>query len=424
MKSVIDILGGRCLLEEMTDEKVREFLESPRVVYAGFDPTSDSLQVGNLVTIMALAHLLKAGHRIIALVGGATGMIGDPSGKSSERNLLSEDQIRLNEEGVRENLTRILGRCGDVSSVTVLNNNDWLSKYSFIDFLRDIGKHFRMGAMLGKESVRSRLSSEAGMSFAEFSYQLLQAYDFLELYDREKCCLQIGGSDQWGNITAGTDLVRRLRGADVYGFTIPLLCDGSGQKFGKSEGNAVFLDEKKTSCYEFYQFFFRAEDGDVIKLLKVFTFLSLDKIESYAVELKKNPDERLAQRKLAEEVTRLVHGQEGLDKAMAASKVLFGGAIDGVRSDELLSIFADVPSAELSSDRVNGVVVVDLAVSSGMCRSKGEARRLIESGGLYVNNRRVESIDEKVIAAQIIDGRVVVLRSGKKNFYLVRIVGS
>lgn len=421
MSNVVDILKERGLLDDMTHPQLRERLQVPSVVYAGFDPTSVSLQAGNYVAIMALCHFQRCGHRVIALVGGATGMIGDPSGKTSERTLLTAEQVRQNAEGIRENLSRFLDFNHPTAPAAIVNNHDWFQQFTLIDFLRDVGKHFRMGAMLDKESVRSRLGSESGMSFTEFSYQLLQAYDFLHLYDTRQCVLQIGGSDQWGNITAGTDLIRKLRGGEAYGLTIPLICDSAGQKFGKSAGNAMYLDQRKTSCYSFYQFFIRTLDSDVLRYLKAFTFLSLEEIAAIEAEFTASPEKRTAQRRLAEEVTRAVHGEAGLKSAQRASAVLFGESMEGLRADDLAEIFADVASTELPRTAVDGAAVLDVVTAAGVCKSKGEARRLIESGGLYINNCRVGGLAATVRPSDIVDGRIVVLRSGKRSFHLVKV---
>jgi tyrosyl-tRNA synthetase len=421
MQNVMEILRARGLFEDCTSPDVERVLAEPGVVYAGFDPSSDSLQAGNFVTIMALAHFQRCGHKVIALAGGATGMIGDPSGKSSERTLLTRELVASNAECIRENLSRFLDFDHPTAPAVIVNNNDWLGEFGFLDFLRDVGKHFRMGAMLGRESVRARLASESGMSFTEFSYALLQAYDFLHLYDTAGCCFQIGGSDQWGNITAGIDLVRKLRGEEVYGITIPLVCDSAGQKFGKSEGNAVYLDQRKTSPYDFYQFFFRTTDADAARFLKIFTFLPLAAIAELETALQEAPERREAQKQLAEDITRAVHGEAGLRIALRASEVLFGGSIEGLGASELAGIFVDVPSAELSREAVTGVPVIDLAAAAGLCQSKGAARRRVQSGGLYLNNQRVAGIDSVVQAADLVDGQVAVLRSGKKNFHLVRV---
>jgi len=421
VNNVVEILKARGLFEDASAPDVEKKVATPVTVYAGFDPTSSSLQVGNFVTIMVLAHFQRCGHKVIGLVGGATGMIGDPSGKSEERNLLTREQVEANLEGIRENLSRFLDFKHPTAPARLVNNMDWIGKFSYVDFLRDVGKHFRMGIMLSKESVKKRLEGDAGMSYTEFSYQLLQAYDFLHLYDTAGCTVQVGGSDQWGNITAGTDLVRKLRGAEAYGITFPLVCDSTGAKFGKSAGNAIYLDHRMTSYYDFYQFFFRVADADVIRFLKIFTFLPLEDIAGLAEQVKKEPEKRAAQTRLAEELTRVVHGEHGLQVARKASSVLFGESMDGMNAEDLLGVFANVPSIDLPQAKVVGQSFVELAASAGLCKSKSEARRLAEKGGLYVNNRRVEGIDIKVGPSDIVDGRVLVLRSGKKTFHLVKV---
>lgn len=422
MDNVIDILRQRHLFEDQTSPDLEQAVTTPLTLYAGFDPTSYSLQAGNFVTIMALAHFQRCGHRVVALVGGATAMIGDPSGKSSERQLLSAQSVEANVVGIRENLSRFLDFDHPTAPALIVNNVDWHRQFTFIDFLRDVGKNFRMGSMLGKESVRARLTSESGMSFTEFSYQMLQAYDFLHLFDEEGCRVQIGGSDQWGNITAGVELVRRVRGDEVFGMTFPLVCDSAGQKFGKSEGNAIYLDHNLTSYYDFYQFFLRTADADVVRYLKIFTFLPLAEIEALAAQLQREPQKRQAQKVLAEDVTRRVHGDEGLRVAQQASAVLFGESMAGLKADDLLAIFANVGSAALARDAVADQPVWVVAAEAGLCKSKGEARRLIQSGGLYLNNTRVPDLDATVSAAAIIDDRLCVLRSGRKNYRLVRVL--
>ena len=423
MKTVVEILQERGLFDNITNPDLLQAVQAPLTVYAGFDPTSDSLQAGNYVAIMALTHFQRCGHRVVALVGGATGMIGDPSGKSAERSMLSVEQVRQNAEGIRENLGRFLDFNHPTAPAVLVNNYDWLGSFNLIDFLRDVGKHFRLGAMLGKDSVKLRLNSDAGMSFTEFTYQMLQGYDFLHLYDNFGCTLQIGGGDQWGNITAGIDLIHRLRGVPSYGLTIPLVCDSAGRKFGKSEGNALYLDARKTSVYTFYQFFIRTADADAIRYLKIFTYLPLEEIHALEVELRERPEQRAAQKRLAEEVTRAVHGEPGLQTAQRASAVMFGESMDGLRAEDLMDVFADVASVELPRGSVAGVALADVAVAAGLCKSKGEARRLAESGGLYLNNRRMDQPAAVVQPGDIVDGRIVVLRSGKKNFRLVRVQG-
>ncbi len=421
MENVIRILRDRGLLEDVTSPDIEKVVEKPIAVYAGFDPSSDSLQVGNFVTIMGLMHFQRCGHRVIAVVGGATGMIGDPSGKSAERQLLTAEQVESNLEGIRENLSRFLDFDHPTAPAKIVNNHDWFKDFTFIDFLRDVGKYFRMGSMLSKDSVRSRLEGESGMSFTEFSYQLLQGYDFLRLMDDEGCSVQLGGSDQWGNITAGTDLIHRLRDQEAYGVTMPLICDSTGQKFGKSAGNAIYLDAKKTSYFDFYQFFVRTDDADAIRFLKVFTTLPLDEIDDYARKLEEAPEKREAQKRLAEEMTLMVHGDEGLRVALQSTAVLYGEAMDGLHAEELLKVFADVPSTELARDKVCGQPVMNVAADAGLCKSRGEARRLVENGGLNLNNKRVESLDQTVSEADIIDGKLLVLRSGKKRNHIVRV---
>ncbi len=423
MDNVIEVLRQRGLLEATTSPALeQEASKRQLTVYAGFDPTAESLQAGNLVAIMGLMHFQRCGHKVVALVGGATGMIGDPSGKTAERPLLDENKVLENLAGIRENLERFLDFAHPTAPAVIVNNYDWFRQYPFIDFLRDVGRHFRMGSMLGKDSVRTRLESESGMSFTEFSYQLLQAYDFLHLYDTQGCCVQLGGSDQWGNITAGTDLVRKLRGQEVFGVTLPLVCDRHGQKFGKSAGNAIYLSDTKTSVYDFYQYFLRVEDADVIRLMRVFTLLSEAEIDTYVAEVETAPERRAAQKRLAEEITRRVHGEEGLLRAQQSAAVLFGEAMDGLDADALLDVFADVPSCALPYDAIAGQSVIVVATEAGLCKSRSEARRLIQNGGLYVNNRRVEDVDAVVASAWIIDRRLLVLRSGRKRYQLIRVM--
>lgn len=419
MQSILDTLKSRGLFEAMTDPGLAVHTARPATVYAGFDPSADSLQVGNLVAVMGLRHFQRLGHRVICLIGGATGMIGDPSGKSAERSLLEADTVARNAAGIRANLTRLLD--GGDPPVRVVDNADWFGRITFIDFLRDVGRHFRMGTMLGKDSVRTRLASESGMSFTEFSYQLLQGYDFLHLYRTEGCSIQLGGSDQWGNITAGTELVRRVGGGEAFGLTLPLVCDSAGQKFGKSAGNAIYLSAERTPVHDFYQFFIRTADVDAMRFLRIFTFLDDAELEALERLTTEAPERRAAQRRLAAEVTRWVHGDDGLRLAERSAAVLYGEAMDGLRADELLAVFREVPSATLPPASVLGAPLVQVAVESGLCRSRGEARRLIENGGLYLNNRRVGDVAAEIDAAAVIDGVLIVLRSGKKRYQIVRL---
>jgi len=401
-------------------EGAKEALSHNRVTgYIGFDPTSFSLHVGSLLPIMGLVHLQRHGHRSIVVVGGATGMIGDPSGKSKERALLSENELRENLEGIKNQLSKFLDFSGE-NPALMLNNYDWTEGISVIQFLRNIGKNFTVNYILGKESVKRRLEDE-GISFTEFSYILLQAYDFLHLYDEYGCSLQMGGSDQWGNITAGIDLIRKVRGGKAYGIVFPLLTSSSGTKFGKTEEGTIWLDTKLTSPYRFYQFWINSDDRDVVRYLKLFTLLSKEEIDDLERELKERPERRIAQKKLAEEVTRIVHGDEGLEKAIKATSVLFGGSLEGLSSLELEEIFSHIPSFELSKEESLRITVGELAVKAGLLKKKGEAKRLISSGGLYINGEKAKNAGEKIDSEKLIDGKILVLRKGKKGFLLVKI---
>ena len=411
---------ARGLVEAVTDPEIAKMLETPQTIYCGFDPSASSLQAGNLVSIMMLRRLQLAGHKVIALVGGATGLIGDPSGKSAERNMLTLEQVAENKKGIRENLGRILDFDGPNAAVMV-DNYDWYSGLSAIAFLRDVAINFRVPQMLAKESVKKRLeASEGALTFTEFSYQILQGNDFLHLFDNYGCTMEVGGADQWGNITAGTDLVHKMRGRTAYGLTFPLLLDGSGRKFGKSEGNAMFMSAEKTSIYDWYQFFLRSADEDVIRYLKVFSLKPLDEIASLEAQMKANPEARIPQKALAEELTLLVHGEEGLKTALGATKTLFGGDVSGKSADELEEIFKDVKSAEVAGADVVGKPVFAVAAAAGMFKSNGEARRMAQQGGLSINGAKAD--DKRLFAAEdLVDGRVAVLRSGKKNHFLLKI---
>ncbi len=416
---LIDELKARGLVEALTDPEIGAALEKPMTVYCGFDPSAKSLQAGNLVSIMVLKRFQMAGHKVIALVGGATGLIGDPSGKSAERNMLTVEQVEEHKKGIRENLSRILDFEGDNPAVLV-DNYDWYKGTSAIEFLRDIAVNFRVPQMLAKESVKKRLeASEGALTFTEFSYQILQGNDFLHLYDNYGCTLEVGGADQWGNITAGTDLVHRMRGKSVFGLTFPLLLDSAGRKFGKSEGNALFMDASMTSVYDWYQYFLRAADEDVIRYLKVFSLKSLEEIADLEAQMKANPEARIPQKALAEELTTLVHGAAGLATAQGATQTLFGGAVAGKSAVELETIFQDVKSAELPQADIVGKPVFMVAAAAGMFKSNGEARRMAVQGGLSLNGAKVD--DKRVFeASDLIDGKVAILKQGKKNNFLLK----
>ena len=418
---LLEELKARGLVEAMTaPDEIEKALEKPITVYCGFDPSARSLQAGNLVSIMVLRRFQQAGHKVIALVGGATGLIGDPSGKSAERNMLTVEQVEENKRGIRENLSRILDFDGPNAAVMV-DNYEWYRGMSAIEFLRDIAVNFRVPQMLAKESVKKRLeASEGALTFTEFSYQILQGNDFLHLWDNFGCRMEVGGADQWGNITAGTDLVHRMRGESAFGLTFPLLLDSTGKKFGKSEGNALFLNSEMTSVYDWYQYFLRAADADVIRYLKVFSMRSLDEIAELEAQMKANPESRIPQKALAEELTRLVHGEEGLKTALGATQTLFGGDVSGKSAAELEEIFKDVKSATLPAAEVVGKPVFAVAAAAGMFKSNGEARRMAQQGGLSLNGAKVD--DKRTFAQEdLTDGRIALLKQGKKNNFLLKV---
>jgi len=551
-----EALAERGMIAQQSNrEAIQELLAKPGAsVYVGFDPTASSLHVGHLLPIMALSHLQRAGHRPIVLVGGATGMVGDPSGRSEERNLLTAEQVAANATALKKQLSRFVSFDGPNAAI-MADNHEWIGSMSFIDWLRDVGKHFTINVMQSKESVRRRISSflvepdildwvglcaslrdarragakgpiariagmldaeiaqaveaatnldqsnpsdrsdpsdrmaliltglndaikrrdlydagafagvelpgeakeylaasryaladsqverlnrllveavwpgqiarnqlnKEGLSYTEFSYMTMQAYDFLCLYDRYGCRLQGGGNDQWGNITAGIDLTRKLRGVEVFGLTFPLVTAGGGEKFGKSAGNAVWLDPTMTSPYNFYQYWVRTDDRDVEKYIKYFTFLDMAEIEQIVSEHAKAPGKRTAQRRLAAEITRIVHGQEELDKARQASEALFGGDIRGLSLQTLQEVFADVPSSQIPRERLAaGLRLSDLLRDTGLCASKGEARRAIAAGGVYVNNQKVQDVEATLSSADLLAGAILILRHGKKNYHLAR----
>jgi len=424
LKDIIADLTWRGLIHQTTDEKLGEWLNSAsRTLYAGFDPTADSLHVGHLMGLMVLRRFQRAGHRPIALVGGATGMIGDPSGKSEERNLLSVDALRANVAAIELQIRNLIDFDAPQIGGILANNFDWMSRFSYLDFLRDIGKNFPVNVMLAKDSVKSRLErSDAGLSYTEFSYMLLQAYDFAYLCDTFGCVLQVGGSDQWGNITAGIDLARRMKGAQLYGLTWPLLTKSDGSKMGKTESGAVWLSAERTSPYAFYQYWINVDDADAGKCLRFLTELEREEVESLDASRAADPGKRESQKRLAEELTRLIHGETGLASAKRATEIFFGAEIADLSDQQLGEIFADVPSKELPKSQLAGEVlsIVDALVEAGLAKSKGDARRTVEQGGAYVNNRRIESIDRKLAASDLASETVMVLRSGKKKYALLR----
>jgi tyrosyl-tRNA synthetase len=424
--SVLDELAWRGMLQDATEGAAEHLATGARTCYIGFDPTSSSLHVGSLVPVMGLVHLQRAGHHPIALVGGGTGLIGDPSGKVSERQLMTADETFANAEAIHRQLERFLDFGVRSNPARMRNNYDWLGQIRMVDFLRDTGKHFSVNAMLRKESVRRRLESdEAGISFTEFSYLLLQSIDFLELYRREGCTIQLGGSDQWGNITAGIDLIRRVEGVQAFGATFPLLTTSSGTKFGKTEAGAVWLDPERTSPYRFYQFWINSADDDAVRYLKLFTLLSREEIDALDAATREQPHLRSAQRALADDITRRVHGEDGLARARRATESLFGGELAGLSASDIADVFVDVPSSDVARSVLagGGIPVTELLVNAGVVPSRGEAKRAIQGGGIYLNNVRVDDPERRVAIEDSIEGQFLVLRKGKKSYHLVRVVG-
>jgi len=397
--------------------------KGPISLYLGIDPSAASLHIGHLVGLMTLRRFQSAGHRPIAVAGGGTGMIGDPSGRSDERNLLTEDELASNVEAIRTQIARFLNFEGGEHGALLVNNMDWLGKLGYIEFLRDVGKHFSVNAMLAKESVGARLAAEAGISYTEFSYMLLQGYDFVHLYDTVGCELQVGGSDQFGNISAGVDLGRRMRGAQLFGLTWPLVTRSDGAKMGKTAEGAVWLDPARTSPYAFYQWFIQVPDTDAVRFLKIYTELPREKIEELETTVKSEPQKRDAQRILARELTLLVHGEEGLHAAERASEALFGGDLEGLTEEQLLEIFADVPSKELPRVKLDSITAADALIETGLAKSKSEARRLVEAGGAHVGNRRIGTPGERLGPSDLASTSIMVLRAGKSRFGLLRFEG-
>lgn len=430
-RNVVEILQERGLLDSLTSDALRRpNLLPPLRVYCGFDPTADSLHLGNLLGLIVLSWFLRCGHQAVALVGGATGRIGDPSGKSLERPQLDPDVLDRNVSVISANIRTILGRASlpslTSSSFAILNNYEWWKDVKLLDFLRDVGRFARVGAMMSKESVRKRLESEQGMSYTEFTYQLLQGYDFVHLFRNEGVNVQIGGSDQWGNITAGTDLIRRILQTEesAYGITFPLLLKSDGSKFGKSEDGAIWLSPSLLSPYQFYQYFFTIADADVVRFLKMLTFLSLDEISQIEKDMQDNNGgyvPNTAQRRLAEEVTRFVHGEEGLQEALNATQALSPGADTRLDWKAIESIAEDVPSCSLPQDQVLDLPVLDLSARTGLLESKSAARRLLKQGGLYLNNIRIDNEARKIEPDDVIDGKVLLLSAGKKKKMIVRV---
>jgi len=429
-KNFVEELRWRGMLHDIMPETEAHLLANSSSGYIGFDPTADSLHIGSLVQIMILIHFQKAGHRPIALLGGATGMIGDPSGKSDERNLLDSEALERNVSGIKQQLEKFLDfNKTNPAAAQLVNNYDWMKNYSLIDFSRDVGKHLTINYMMAKDSVKKRLGSDSkvGMSFTEFTYQLLQGYDFLHLYQNMDCKIQMGGSDQWGNITTGTELIRRKVSGKAYAITCPLITKSDGSKFGKSEGGNVWLDKSRTSPYKFYQYWLNASDEDAEKYIKIFTLLTQEEIVSLTSEHKETPHLRLLQNKIAEEVTQMVHSKEDLEKAKQASKILFGRSTteDLIQLDEdtFLEVFEGVPQAEISkSEFESGIEMINLLASyTGFLKSNGEARRALAENSISVNKNKVDE-NYAIAEKDLIDEKYILLQRGKKNYFVLKVV--
>ncbi len=421
MTGILEELSWRGLVDNTTDEEaLGKRLETPTTLYCGFDPTADSLHVGNLVPLLALRRFQLLGHSPIALAGGATGSIGDPSGKSAERQLLTRDILNANIAKVKTQLARLLDFETEVNPARLLDNADWTAGISYLDFLRDVGKHFSVNMMVSKESVRARMEDrETGISYTEFSYMLLQAFDFYHLRNEFNCEIQIGGSDQWGNITAGIELSRKKLSQTVYGITLPLITNSDGSKFGKTAAGAIWLDPNKTSVYRFYQFWIRTDDRDVLRYLKYFTFLSQEEIADLEQQHAEAPERRTAQKALAIAMTTMIHGQEATDEALKASQILFGGDLQGITEATFNDIINEIPSVVIPKENLeNDYTLVDLVVEAKLCPSKGQARKDIAGGGINLNNNRQQDPLTNINSEQLLFGRFILLRKGKKNYLL------
>lgn len=430
IKNFVEELTWRGMIHTVMPGAEAHLMEGMKSAYIGFDPTADSLHIGNLVPIMILAHYQRCGHKPVALVGGATGMIGDPSGKSNERNLLDEKTLRHNQEAIKGQLAHFLDFESDAENAAQLvNNYDWMKEFSFLEFIRDIGKHITVNYMMAKDSVKNRISSESseGMSFTEFTYQLVQGYDFLHLYKANNCTLQMGGSDQWGNITTGTELIRRIAGGKGFAITCPLITKSDGSKFGKSEGGNVWLDAKRTSPYKFYQYWLNSSDEDAEKYIKIFTFLTEEEINALIEEHKEAPHARVLQKRLAEEITKIVHSEADLENAIKASNILFGKSTDEdlkqLDEQTFLDVFDGVPQTEIAVAEVEeGLDMIGALAEKGrFLKSNGEARRALKENSISVNKQKVKE-DYTITKEDLINNKFVLLQRGKKNYFLLKLV--
>jgi len=430
IKNFVEELTWRGMIHTIMPGAEEHLMESIRSAYVGFDPTADSLHIGNLVPIMLLAHYQRCGHKPVALVGGATGMIGDPSGKSNERNLLDEKTLRYNQDAIKGQLAHFLDfESNGPNAAELVNNYDWMKDFSFLEFIRDVGKHISVNYMMAKDSVKNRISSDAseGMSFTEFTYQMVQGYDFLHLYKEKDCSIQMGGSDQWGNITTGTELIRRVAGGKGFAITCPLITKSDGSKFGKSEGGNVWLDADRTSPYKFYQYWLNSSDEDAEKYIKIFTFLNKDEINNLVSEHKEAPHLRVLQKRLAEEITIMVHSKEDLDNAIKASNILFGKStsedLKALNEKTFLDVFDGVPQTQLKRVEVeNGLdIIAALAEKGGFLKSNGEARRALKENSISVNKEKIKG-DYNITSKDLINNKFVLLQRGKKNYFVLQII--
>ena len=424
----VEELKWRGMVHDMMPGTEEQLQKEMTTAYVGIDPTADSLHIGHLVSVMILRHFQRCGHKPIALIGGATGMIGDPSGKSAERNLLTEETLRHNQACIKAQLANFLDFDSDApNAAELVNNYDWMKNFGFLDFAREIGKHITVNYMMAKDSVKRRLNGEArdGLSFTEFTYQLLQGYDFLHLYETKNCKLQMGGSDQWGNITTGTELIRRKNGGDAFALTCPLITKADGGKFGKTESGNIWLDPRYTSPYKFYQFWLNVSDDDAAKYIKIFTFISKEEIDALVAEHQSAPHLRVLQKRLAEEVTCMVHSRADYEAAVEASGILFGNSaaetLHKIDEDTLLAVFEGVPQFEISKSLLeDGVKAVDLfAEHAAVFASKGEMRKLVQGGGVSVNKEKLAAFDKVLTTEDLLNGKYILVQRGKKNYYLV-----
>lgn len=429
-KNFVEELQWRGMLHDVMPGTEEHLQEAMRSAYLGFDPTADSLHIGHLVGVMMLRHFQSAGHKPYALIGGATGMIGDPSGKSKERNLLDENALKENQEAIKNQLSKFLDFSGkEDNGAEMVNNYDWMKEFSFIDFIRDVGKHITVNYMMAKDSVKKRFTSESseGMSFTEFTYQLVQGYDFFHLYKTRNCTLQMGGSDQWGNITTGTEMIRRIGSGKAYALTCKLITKADGTKFGKSEGGNIWLDPERTSPYKFYQYWINTSDEDAEKFIKIFTFIEKQEIESLIAEHNEAPHARLLQKRLAEEITEMVHSKEDLENAIKASNVLFGKStaenLKDLDEKTFLDVFDGVPQAEVEKAKiVAGLDMIGaLAAETDFLPSNGEARRALKANSVAVNKEKVKE-DYAITEADLINGKYVIINKGKKNTYIIKAI--